>query len=175
MPQPALMPRRAKALLSLILAAFALLVVVDNLVDYGTNFAFVQHVLSMDTVFPGGRLGWRAVREPALWHAGYLLIIAGEMATGLLFLAGGVQLLHRLRAPAAAFAAAKAWCIAGACAGLGVWLLGFLVIGGEWFQMWQSTQWNGQEAAFRFSVLILGILVFINQPDGEIGGSANAR
>jgi predicted small integral membrane protein len=175
MPQPALMPRRAKALLSLILAAFALLVAVDNLIDYGTNFAFVQHILSMDTVFPGGRLGWRAIQQPVLWQVGYLLIIAGEAITGLLFLTGGMQLLRRLRSPAPAFAAAKAWCIAGACAGLAVWLLGFLVIGGEWFQMWQSTQWNGQEAAFRFSMLILGILIFINQPDGEIGESADAR
>ncbi len=30
-----------------------------------------------------------------------------------------------------------------------VWLTGFVVISGEWFQMWQSSQWNGQQAAFR--------------------------
>jgi predicted small integral membrane protein len=31
------------------LAAFAFLVSYDNLVDYRSNYQFVQHVLSMDT------------------------------------------------------------------------------------------------------------------------------
>jgi predicted small integral membrane protein len=173
--QAGLATRLAKSMLSLVLATFALLVAVDNIIDYGTNYAFVQHVLSMDTVFPGSRLTWRAIRDPMWWQAGYLLIIAGEMVTGLLFLAGGVQLLRRARAPAACFAAAKVWCIAGACAGLAVWLLGFLVVGGEWFQMWQSSQWNGQEAAFRFAMIILAILIFINQPDEGPQDASDAR
>ena len=37
-----------------------------------------------------------------------------------------------------------------------VWFLGFMVIGGEWFAMWQSQTWNGQEAAFRFYAAVLG-------------------
>ena len=32
---------------------FALLVAYDNVVDYGTNYAFVRHVLTMDTTFSG--------------------------------------------------------------------------------------------------------------------------
>ena len=46
--------------------------------------------------------------------------------------------------------------------------LGFLVVGGEWFQMWQSKTWNGQEAAFRFIACIGLVLIFVNQPDGEL-------
>ena len=38
----------------------------------------------------------------------------------------------------------------GTTLGFLVWFTGFLVIGGEWFAMWQSATWNGQEAAFRF-------------------------
>jgi hypothetical protein len=34
------------------IALFASLVAFGNITDYGTNWAFVQHVLSMDTVFP---------------------------------------------------------------------------------------------------------------------------
>ena len=34
------------------LAAYAFLVTFDNLTDYGTNFEFVRHVLSMDTTSP---------------------------------------------------------------------------------------------------------------------------
>ncbi len=36
--------RISKAALTSSLALFALLVGVDNIIDYGTNFAFVQHV-----------------------------------------------------------------------------------------------------------------------------------
>lgn len=35
-----------------------------------------------------------------------------------------------------------------------------MVVGGEWFLMWQSHQWNGQEAAFKFYMAILGVLIF---------------
>jgi hypothetical protein len=51
-----------------------------------------------------------------------------------------------------------------------VWFFGFMVVAGEWFAMWQSTIWNGQEAAFRFYVAVLGVLIFVNQPDVELPG-----
>ena len=38
--------------------------------------------------------------------------------------------------------------------------------------MWQSPMWNGQEAAFRFYVTILAVLIFVNQPDGDLAVSA---
>ena len=44
-------------------ALFALLVAFDNLVDYGSNYEFVRHTLSMDTTFPGNALmGGRSPR-----------------------------------------------------------------------------------------------------------------
>ena len=49
-----------------------------------------------------------------------------------------------------------------------VWFLGFMVIGGEWFAMWQSSTWNGQDAAFKFYITILAVLIYVNQPDGEL-------
>ena len=33
--------------------------------------------------------------------------------------------------------------------------------------MWQPHQWNGQEAAFKFYMAILGVLIFLNQPDTD--------
>jgi hypothetical protein len=48
--------RLSKIILCLCLAAFAFLVTFGNITDYGSNFAFVQHVLSMDTTFPGNKL-----------------------------------------------------------------------------------------------------------------------
>jgi predicted small integral membrane protein len=170
-PGPAcLVTRLTKIMMCGALGAFGLLVAADNVVDYGTNYAFVQHVLSMDTIFPDSRLAWRAIHDPALWRAGYALIIAAEALTGLLFLAGTLQMLRRLRAPAAEFHAAKALAIAGAGMGFGVWFVGFLLVGGEWFQMWQSREWNGQQAAFRFVMVILAVLIFLNQPERDDAG-----
>lgn len=162
--------RLAKILLSLTLAAFALVVAYDNLVDYGSNFAFVRHVLSMDTTFPDNALLDRAITQPWIWHAGYLLIIAGEAATGLLLLIGSLVLWRARGQSAAAFQAAKSWVVAGCALGFVVWFFGFMVVGGEWFGMWQSKAWNGQEGAFRFYMAIIGVLVFVNQTERELDG-----
>ncbi|WP_424813142.1 DUF2165 family protein [Roseococcus sp. YIM B11640] len=160
--------RLAKIFMSFAFAAFALLVAFDNVIDYETNFAFVRHVLSMDTTFEAGALRGRAILNPSWWHAGYALIIAGEALTGMLFLAGAIRMLAALRAPAARFEAAKSWAILGAMAGFGVWFVGFMIVGGEWFQMWQSPQWNGQTAAFRFYTPLMLGLVFLAMPEREL-------
>ena len=74
--------RIAKAIIVASLALFALLVTFDNLTDYETNYAFVRHVLSMDTTFPGNALLYRRITSPALWQDGYGLITIGEGLTG---------------------------------------------------------------------------------------------
>jgi predicted small integral membrane protein len=159
--------RLAKIAMTLAVAAFAFVVAYGNLVDYGSNFAFVRHVLSMDTTFPGNALMTRAVTRPALWHAAYALIIAGEAATFALLLAGAVALWRARYAGQAGFQRAKRWVIAGCATGFLVWFFGFMVVGGEWFAMWQSKDWNGQEGAFRFYMTLLGVLIFVNQPDAD--------
>lgn len=160
--------RYAKILMVLSLAAFAFMVTFNNITDYGSNFAFVQHVLSMDTTFPENSAMYRAITAPALWHAGYWLIIAGEGLTFILLLAGGFALIRARRQTAAAFDSAKKWAIAGGAVGFLVWFFGFMVVGGEWFLMWQSDTWNGQDAAFKFYMAILGVLIFLDQPEREL-------
>ena len=82
------------------LALFAGLVTFDNLIYYETNYAFVRHVLSMDTTLPGNALMHRSIASPSLWRAAYALIIAGEGATALGFAAGATFLLrHCVRRP----------------------------------------------------------------------------
>ncbi len=164
-------PRYAKIFMTLALAAFAFMVTFNNITDYGSNFAFVQHVLSMDTTFPGNSAMYRAVTSPTLWHAGYWLIIAGEGITCVLFLMGALSMWRARTGSAALFQRSKHWAIAGATVGFMVWFFGFMVIGGEWFLMWQSKIWNGQNAAFKFYMAILGVLIFVNQPDTENTGA----
>lgn len=150
------------------LALFALMVAFGNITDYGSNFAFVQHVLSMDTTFPDNALRWRAITSPALWQAGYWLIILGEALTGVVYAIGTGALVCQLSASGAAFNRAKRFVYVGTALGFLVWFLGFMVIAGEWFAMWQSKTWNGQEAAFRFYVAILGVGIFISLDDRDL-------
>ena len=157
--------RISKIVMCLCLATFALLCAGDNVFDYGTNFGFVRHVLSMDTTFRNPSIMGRAVAAPALWHAVYWLIIAGETLTGVLFALGAWAMWQARDAAANTFQRAKHLSIAGALAGFLVWFFGFMVVGGEWFAMWQSRIWNGQEGAFRFYLTTLAVLIFVNQRD----------
>jgi predicted small integral membrane protein len=160
--------RLSKIVMCLSLAAFAFLVTFGNITDYGSNYAFVQHVLSMDTTFPGNALMYRAISSPFLWNLAYWLIILGEGITCILFLIASWRLWSVRNGSAAAFNAAKSGVAVAATMGFLVWFLGFMVIGGEWFAMWQSQTWNGQDAAFKFYVTILAVLIFVNQPDHEL-------
>jgi predicted small integral membrane protein len=170
-----LITRLAKIVMVLILAVFCLLVAFDNLTDYATNYLFVQHVLSMDTTFPGNSLMYRSIINPIAWQVAYALIIAAEAATGVLLLAGAVRLWQAREASGTDFNRAKDYAVAGSALAFLVWFFGFMVVAGEWFAMWESQTWNGQEAAFRFVLVILAVLIFLNQTDPDVAGTVAAR
>ena len=62
--------RVAKVTLVAAIALFASLVTFGNLTDYNTNYAFVQHVLAMDTIFPFSTIKYRAITDPTLQQIG---------------------------------------------------------------------------------------------------------
>ena len=159
--------RWSKIAMVLALAAFAFLVTFNNVTDYDSNFEFVKHVLSMDTTFEGNAAMYRAITNPTLWAVGYWGIIAGEGLTCLLLAIGAWRMIRQHDAAAAEFDRAKGLVIAGATVGFLVWFLGFIVVGGEWFLMWQSAIWNGQEAAFRFYMTILAVLIYVTRPETD--------
>lgn len=159
--------RASKTIMVAAIGLFASLVTFGNITDYGTNFAFVQHVLSMDTVFPETTIRYRAITSPGLHHAAYMLIIAAEAATAVLCWIGAYRMLRTIGMPAATFNRSKTAAVAGLTLGFLVWQVGFMSIGGEWFGMWMSQQWNGVPSAFRFLVTILGILIYVTMPDSE--------
>jgi predicted small integral membrane protein len=148
--------------LSLVVAAavFTTLVAFNNLTDYGSNYQYVQHVLSMDTTFPGNDGMWRSITSPALHHAAYAFIITVECVVAVLLWVGAVR-LWRARADAAAFRRAKAAAIWGLTGGILLWFGGFMAVGGEWFLMWQSEAWNGQDESAMFATLFGIILLYL--------------
>jgi len=159
--------RLSKISLLLAVALFFSIVAFTNMTDYGSNAQFVRHVLSMDTTFPGNRAMYRALPQPWIQTLFYLSIIAWESATAILSWIGGVQLLRQLKAPAPAFVRAKSVGIAALTLGLLLWFVAFLTIGGEWFLMWQSHIWNGQDAAFRMFAILGIILLYLTSAEPE--------
>ena len=72
-----------------------------------------------------------------------------------------------LRTSGLAFNKAKRVAVAALTLAMLMWLVAFLSVGGEWFLMWQSKNWNGQDAAFRMFTVIGLVLLFVAQPDSE--------
>lgn len=159
--------RLSKTALVAAMALFSTLAAFGNITDYGTNFAFVQHVLMMDTIFPDATIAYRAITNPVLHHAAYIAIIAAETATAILCWIGAYAMLTRLNDTAAGFGRAKRWAIGGLTVGFLVWQVGFISIGGEWFGMWMSPVWNGTESAFRFFITIIAVLIYVSLPDPD--------
>lgn len=160
--------RYAKIIMCFVLGLFCLLVAFNNITDYGTNYVFVQHVLSMDTTPTASALKYRAIAEPLLWQIAYAAIITAEAFTGILFVAGAAALWRARRASAETFNDAKRYAVAASTLAFLIWFFGFMVVGGEWFAMWESSAWNGQQAAFRFYLSVLAVLIFVNQSDCDL-------
>jgi predicted small integral membrane protein len=159
--------RTAKMLLVFAVAAFYSFVVVDNTTDYQSNYQFVHHVLMMDSTLPGNRGMWRAINSPA-WHTVfYVSMIAWEVITMILCWWGGVNLARALPQAPESFNRAKPVAVAGLTLALLLWLVAFLSVGGEWFLMWQSKNWNGQDAAFRMFTVIGIVLLLLALPERE--------
>lgn len=160
--------RLSKILLLATIALWIALVAFGNLTDYGSNWPFVQHVLAMDTIFPHADIRYRAIHSPLLQRGAYALIIAIEALAAALCWWGTWRLWRARRASAAAFHRAKRVAVLGLAVGVVLWLGGFVAVGGEWFGMWMSSQWNGIQSAFRFALVLLAMLIWLGQRDDEL-------
>lgn len=158
--------RIIKAVLVATVGGWALLIAYDNVVDYGSNWAFVQHVLAMDTVFPDNALKSRAITDPTLQKLAYWSIIVTEALIAIVCLWGAWR-LSAARHDRRAFIAAKRPAAVGL---LLVWLLyyvGFVIVGGEWFSMWQSKIWNGQATAVDFLTCAMFVTIVLLLPEED--------
>ncbi|MGW1376475.1 DUF2165 domain-containing protein [Streptomyces sp. NPDC002446] len=140
-------------------ALYIALVAFGNITDFGTNQQYVRHVLAMDTTFKDPDLMWRAITSHALQDAAYVAIIVWETLAALVLIAATALWTAALRRGDDLTRARRA-------STLGLLMLvllfgaGFLAVGGEWFAMWQSENWNGVEAATR-NVVIAGLALLV--------------
>ncbi|BBC34076.1 hypothetical protein SGFS_053700 [Streptomyces graminofaciens] len=163
-PRSSLIPLAATLLVGTV-ALYMALVAFSNITDFDTNRAFVQHVLAMDTTFKDEDLMWRSIESKGLQDTVYVAVIVWETVAALVLIAAtylwAASLRHRV------FRTARR------CGTLGLLMVmllfgaGFIAIGGEWFVMWQSKNWNGLDAALRVFLLSGVVLVVTQLPTTE--------
>jgi predicted small integral membrane protein len=159
--------------------SYMALVAIGNITDFGTNQEFVQHVLAMDTTDFGaeGDAGldpdvmWRAVTNETLQLIAYIGVIIWETLTAVVCLAA-VWLWVRAR-HTRSFDLPRRVATIGMLMIIILFFGGFITVGGEWFQMWRSVEWNGLDPAFRNSVLALFALVLIHLPSPQWNAMAD--
>ncbi|MGW3109509.1 DUF2165 domain-containing protein [Streptomyces sp. NPDC001100] len=148
-------PRLAATLLTATVALYIALVAFGNITDFGTNQQFVRHVLAMDTTFKDDDLMWRAVTSEGLQDAAYVVIIVWEAVAALVLCYGTWLWVRRDDERARRFSTYGLLML------MVLFGAGFIAVGGEWFAMWQSKDWNGLEAATRVFLLSGVVLVVV--------------
>jgi predicted small integral membrane protein len=159
--------RASKALLLFALGFYYMLVVFNNTNDYNSNLTFVGHVLRMDTTYPGNQGMWRAIHAPAAALVFFVSIVIWEITTGVLLWWAGFRLMSNLHSSAATFNAAKKLGVVALTLSLLMWLSAFLTVGNEWFLMWQSKEWSGEQGADHMFAIAGIILLYLVTPDME--------
>jgi predicted small integral membrane protein len=158
------MIRWIKTFLVALVALFFTLVVFGNLTDFKGNLLFVEHVLKMDSTYLSPNIMWRAIDNYPTHVLAYVFIILVELVAAVILWIGSYRLFKSCH-DSDVFKNNKYYANLGLVVGIALYFGGFIVIGGEWFAMWQSSAWNGVDAAARFSMLLLFVLLFLNQQE----------
>ena len=157
-PTPRTAATLAATLLTATVALYIALVAFGNITDFGTNQQFVRHVLAMDTTFKDDDLMWRAVSGKGLQDAVYVVIIVWETLAALVLMYGTwLWVRHD-------YERARRFSTYGLLMLMVLFGAGFIAVGGEWFAMWQSKDWNGLEAATRVFLLSGVVLLVVQLP-----------
>jgi predicted small integral membrane protein len=168
--------RIVAAVVVLMAAAYYLVVAFDNITNptnpTGSNWPFVEGVLSGEGTPPDNGFEWRFIDATWFHVLVYIGIIAGEALAGILLVIGGIAGIRR-SATASSWESGQRWTLIGGAVGLLVFFFGFIVVGGNWFVMYENSTWNGLEPAFQNTVttmlallLVLGAAIGGRQAEG---------
>lgn len=155
--------RSIKILFAALTGFMALVYVLQNFANLDAAFQSVMYVMSgkdhaayANTLFikpTSSYLGWSAV----------VLICAGELVAALLLLFGALQMWQSIGASHDDFERSMKFAEIGAATGVLVWLGFFGVLGGAFFQMWQTPIGDGSmRGAFQFFVTCAITLLYLN-------------
>lgn len=160
--------RLLKAVTLLLAGLFGFFVFAGNLMDYNSNYEFVHHVLSMDTTFEGNSLMWRAFESTTVHTIAYWGLIIAEGIFSVLAFIGVYHMLKNIKASGRKFNQSKSFGYYAFILGFAIWFFGFVVIGSEWFAMWQSQIWNGKETAMDITSVWIGFAILLALKDEDL-------
>lgn len=145
--------RILKILLAASVAFFCLMYAIQNLVNLGPAFGFVQLMVGMEghAAYPS-HFGF-AVTSRYVIGAMLGLIILLEITAGLLAAKGAFDMWRARSSSVEVFDASKHYALLGAGMAVLVWFGIFSAVGGAYFQMWQTEAGSvALEGAFWYSV-----------------------
>lgn len=179
--------RMAVAVLTAITGFYYLFVAFTNCTDTDTNRHAVAGVLSMHSTIHNSGTDWRAITNSGLALTAYVLIVIWESLIAAVMLTAAVVWIRALvgrpsrfrvrlrwtKRDQSATVSASAWASehrAAKLSSLG-WTMavllfagGFLTIGGEWFRMWASKEWNASSAALQNFLIAAVGLILVHMP-----------
>lgn len=154
---------------SAFVAAFGLLVTIfalNNIVNFDIALTHVAYVVGQTehAVYPKGLVP--VLGGDAIVTAILCLIIAAELAAGVTLLKGGFDMARALGGPAEAFEEAKSTALLGCLLAIGVWFGLFVLVGGGFYQMWQTGLGRGSFNDSSTMVIFAGLVFLITRsPD----------
>jgi len=157
------MDRLLKIGLGFSASVYMFFVIFNNLFDYDSNYQFINHIASMSEVFNKQTNAWRSIQSAVFHHFMYVLIILWEVFVFALLAIGTLQMFRSIKSDSVTFEEAKVKAKSGFVCGVILWFLVFVSVGGEWFLMWQSEKWNGQQNGFLLTICFLLFANYLNQ------------
>ncbi len=158
--------RYIKSGLALITGLFALVLVLQNLMNMEAAHSALHYVVSNqehnyypNSLFP-------TINSTAVSWALIYFVCCMELAAGLITVFGGLVLFKNARYKVEAFESSAKWAEIGCFLVLVVWYGLFMVGGGAVFQMWQTELGAGSFGdAFKIATLALLSLLYISKPE----------
>ncbi len=162
--------RNLKSVFVILISLLALVYALQNIVNLqACHAAFVYVMSNADHKAYAESFG-PAVSSPVLTWLALVFVIGGELAAGLLAGRGAFAMWSARMGPVEDFRRAKKFALIGCGVGIIVWLGFFNVIGGAYFQMWQTTAGQASmDDAFEFVMACALVFIIVSMPEEWAG------
>jgi predicted small integral membrane protein len=158
--------RNLKVVLVAFVSLGALLWAIQNVVNLESAYQSVAYVTSNVDHAAYPKSFGPAITSPVLVWSALMIILIAEFTTGLLAAKGAFDMYSSRRKTADQFNASKRFAILGCGAAVIVWFGIFTVIGGAYFQMWQTAIGDASfTGAMQYAIVNGAILIFIGMRD----------
>lgn len=160
--------RLTKVVIALMPAFLGLFALLNNLSDYkGTLDHVLVPIMCMKDTFGNPAQTWRSLCSVPLMHTVFIAVIMIETIICAVGFWGVYRMASTVRATSAAFRDSCRLTSLACLLGILVWGLGFFVIIGDWFLVWQGDFKPFRTDGLTYSAIMIICLLAINHADKE--------